>query len=299
MKSIRIGTRGSPLALAQTHEVCAALEAQHAHLKGKVEIVPLKTTGDTIQDRSLVDLGGKSLFTKEIEMALLENRIDMAVHSMKDMAADSPQGLIVPSMLERADPRDALISQDNISLADLPKGAIFGTSSLRRQAFVLSRYPHLQVASLRGNVQTRLKKLKDNEIQATLLAVAGLKRVGLLEVITEILSTDEFIPAVGQGAIGVQCRENDKDIQELLAPINHMPTFQTVSAERAFLKALNGSCRTPIAAYGLLNGEKLFLRGMVSDPDGQNMKIASLEGLAMNADQVGLNLASRIREINV
>lgn len=299
MKSIRIGTRGSPLALAQTHEVSAALETQYAHLKGKVEIVPLKTTGDTIQDRSLLDLGGKSLFTKEIEMALLENRIDMAVHSMKDMAADSPQGLIVPSMLERADPRDALISQDNISLADLPKGAIFGTSSLRRQAFVLSQYPHLQVTSLRGNVQTRLKKLQDNEIQATLLAVAGLKRVGLLEVITEILSTDEFIPAVGQGAIGVQCRENDKDIQDLLAPLNHMPTFQTVSAERAFLKALNGSCRTPIAAYGLLNGEKLFLRGMVSDPDGQNMKIASLEGLAVNADQVGLNLASRIREIDV
>lgn len=297
MKNLRIGTRGSPLALVQTYGAIAALEHQYPFLKGHIEIVPIKTTGDTIVDRSLTDVGGKSLFTKEIENALLNKTIDLAVHSMKDMAAEHPKGLLVPSMLEREDPRDALIMRKGEWLEELPQGALFGTSSLRRQAFVMNKFPHFQTTLLRGSVQTRLQKVEIGEIDLTLLAVAGLKRLGILEKASSILSLEEFIPAVGQGAIGLQCREEDQKVRDLLAPLNHLPTFQTVTAERAFMKALNGSCRTPLAGYAWIEGETLFMRGMLSDREGKNMRFVSHEGLVTQAEKIGKEAALRLKEI--
>ena len=296
MRIFRIGTRGSALALIQTQEAVQALEAHHPWLKGRLEIVSLKTTGDTIVDRSLIDLGGKSLFTKEIEVALLEERIDLAVHSMKDMTVEIPPGLIVPTMLEREDPRDALITRTGDSLDDLPDGALFGTSSLRRQAFVLHKYPSLRVTSLRGNVPTRLKKVAEGEVDATLLAVAGLKRLGLLDKATQVLALEEYIPAVAQGAIGLQCRESDQELLNLLYPLNHLPTFQAVSAERAFLKTLNGSCRMPIAGYAFLKGDQLLFKGMVSEPEGHNMRFVSHEGPSSEPEEVGKEAALRLQK---
>lgn len=296
MKFFRIGTRESPLALVQTNEVIRSLERHHSELRGRIQIVPIKTTGDTIVDRSLTDVGGKSLFTKEIEGALLDGLIDLAVHSMKDMATEHPQGLTVSSMLEREDPRDALITREGRLLEDLPKGALFGTSSLRRQAFVLQKFPHMQTRSLRGNVDTRLQKVENGEIDATLLAVAGLKRLSLLEKASSILPLGDFIPAVGQGAIGLQCRDADKDTLEILAPLNHLPTFQAVTAERSFLKTLNGSCRTPFAAYAHIEGDNLFLKGMMSDPQGQNMRVISHRGLVSEAESVGREAALYLKE---
>ncbi|MBS0272373.1 MAG: hydroxymethylbilane synthase [Proteobacteria bacterium] len=296
MKTFRIGTRGSPLALIQTQEVIRAFETCHPLLKGRFEIVAIKTTGDTIVDRSLVDLGGKSLFTKEIEQALLRHNIDLAVHSMKDVTTEVPQGLTFPAMLEREDPRDALITREHLSFEDLPKGTLFGTSSLRRQAYVLHKFPHFHVTLLRGNVPTRLQKVENGDIDAALLAVAGLKRLGLLEKATQILPLDEFLPAVAQGAIGIQCRETDKDLLQLLAPLNHLPTFQAVTAERAFMKSLNGSCRTPIAAYGHIEGEILFFKGMVSEPQGHNMHFISHQGFVSNPEAVGEEAAHLLRE---
>lgn len=296
MKLFRIGTRGSPLALAQTHIVQEALERHHPGFRERIQVIPIKTTGDTIVDRSLTDIGGKSLFTKEIESALLNGVIDLAVHSMKDMAAENPQGLTVPSMLEREDPRDGLITRDGRLFEELPQGTLFGTSSLRRQAFVLQKFPHFQTTTLRGSVQTRLQKVESGEIDATLLAVAGLKRLCLLEKASAILPLDDFIPAVAQGAIGMQCRTEDKDTLEILAPLNHLLTFQAVTAERAFMKALNGSCRTPLAAYASIEGETLFLKGMVSQPDGQNMRFISHKGPVTEAERVGREAALFIKE---
>ncbi len=291
MKSLRIGTRASPLALAQTHEVLAALKRHFPTLT--VEIIPMTTTGDTIQDRRLTDIGGKSLFTKEIERALLRGDIDLAVHSMKDVAADGPTGLTFPAMLEREDPRDALVTYKSQPLEDLPHGALFGTSSLRRQAYVLHKYPHMSVVSLRGNVATRLEKVETGEVKATLLAVAGLKRLGLLAKATHILEVEECLPAVAQGAIGIQCREEDQDF---LMPLNHRPTFQAVSAERAFMKALQGSCRTPMAGYAFIEGHTLFFKGMVSDPEGQKRRFVSHEGPSLQATSIGEEAAMRLKE---
>lgn len=296
MKTLRIGTRGSPLALVQTHEVIRTLEQHHPELKDRIQIVPIQTTGDVIVDRSLTDMGGKSLFTKTIEDALLEKRIDLAVHCMKDMAAEHPEGLTVPSMLEREDPRDALITRDGCSFTELPEGSIFGTSSLRRQAFVIHQYPHLKTTSLRGNVQTRLEKLNKGEVDATLLAVAGLKRLGILHKATALLSLEEFIPAVAQGALGIQCRSNDQDRLDILAPLNHLPTFQAVTAERAFMKAMHGSCRTPLAAYATIEGDTLSLRGMKSGPEGQNMRFVSHAGPVTQAVEIGRKAALLLRE---
>lgn len=295
MRTLRIGTRGSALALAQTQLAIDAIEYRHHDLKGRIEVVPIKTTGDTIVDRSLTDIGGKSLFTKEIENALLAGTIDLAIHSMKDMAAEAPPGLIVPAMLEREDPRDALITREGQQLEDLPEGSLFGTSSLRRQAHVLHKYPHFQTASLRGAVPTRLRKIESGEFDATLLAVAGLKRLNLLEKATQIFSLNEFIPAVGQGAIGIQCREDDHAVADLLESVNHFPTFQSVVMERAFLKALQGSCRTPLAGYAYLEGETLFFQGMISDPLGQNMRFISQQGPVHEAESMGIKAAESLR----
>lgn len=296
MRIYRIGTRGSPLALTQTQELIRALVARYPSLEHRLEILPIKTTGDSIMDRSLMDAGGKSLFTKEIEAALLTKAVDIAVHSMKDMTTDLPEGLSVPIMLEREDPRDALITREGQLLEDLPEGALFGTSSLRRQAYVLHKFPHFQTISLRGNVLTRLQKIDKGEMDATLLAVAGLKRLNLLDKATAILPLEDFLPAVGQGAIGIQCREDDNDVLEMVGPLNHFPTFQAVRAERAFMKALHGSCRTPMAAYGILEGESLFLKGMISDANGHNMRFISHKGLAVEAETIGREAAQLLQE---
>lgn len=296
MKTLRLGTRGSALALVQTDIVIQALVAQHPALKDRIEIVPIKTTGDAIVDRSLTDLGGKSLFTKEIESALETKDIDIAVHSMKDVTAYVPKGLVFPAMLEREDPRDALITRDGKLLEDFPQGSIFGTSSLRRQAYILKKYPHFKVTTLRGNVPTRFQKIMDEEYDATLLAVAGLKRLGISDKATQVLSVDEFLPAVAQGALGIQCREDDATTLELLRPLNHLSTFQAISAERAFMRDLNGSCRTPIAGFAYTEGNHLFFKGMVSEPEGQNMHFVTHTGLVSEAEQIGSEAAHLIKK---
>jgi hydroxymethylbilane synthase len=296
MRTFRIGTRESPLALAQTHEVISALENHHPSLKGRFEIIPMKTMGDTIADRSLTDVGGKSLFTKEIETSLLKGTIDLAVHSMKDVSVEIPKGLAFPAMLKREDPRDALITRDGKLLNDLPPGALFGTSSLRRQAYVLRHYPHLLVTPLRGNVATRLEKVDKGIVEATLLAVAGLKRLGIIQKATKILEIDTFLPAIGQGAIGVQCRQEDQEMLDLLTPLNHFPTYHAVTAERAFMKSLNGSCRTPMAAHAFLDGDTLIFKGMLSDSQGNQMEHISLTGPVSKATWVGEAAAQKIRE---
>jgi len=271
-RPLRIGTRGSPLALIQARMVRDALAAAHALLAADaaIEIVPIKTTGDAVQDRRLMDVGGKGLFTKEIEEALLDGRIDCAVHSVKDMQTWLPDGLIMGAMLPREDPRDALISRRSAGIADLPAGAVVGTASLRRQAQLLALRPDLRIVALRGNVETRLRKLASGEADATLLAVAGLKRLGLTDKASAIVGVDEILPAVGQGAIGIEIRADDARLRELLAPLDHAPTTLCVTAERACLAELDGSCHTPIAAFAELSngGAGIHLRSLIAMPDG-------------------------------
>ena len=296
MKTYRIGTRGSPLALAQTQEFIKALLTYHPSLKDALEIVPIRTRGDTLVDRKLTDLGGKSLFTKEIEIALLKGTLDFAVHSMKDVTVNVPEGLVFAAMLKRGDPRDVLITKEEKSFNELPPGTRFGTSSLRRQAFILSYFPHFEVVPLRGNVTTRLEKLERGEIDAMLLAAAGLKRLGLLEKATEILSLSTFIPAIGQGALGIQCRTDDVQSKEILKPLNHLLTFQAVTAERAFMKVLNGSCRMPIAAYAYIENDEIILNGMLGDSDGKNMRYITQKGPTSDPISIGEKAAHSIQE---
>jgi hydroxymethylbilane synthase len=247
---IRIGTRGSPLAMAQTHLLVAALRAKHPHLQeeGAVEIVSIVTSGDRIQDRALSEAGGKGLFTKEIEDALLAGEIDCAVHSMKDMPTELPAGLAIPCLLPREDVRDAFFSTKAKTVDDLPMGAVVGTSSLRRQAILLARRPDLKVVTFRGNVGTRLQKLQDGVVDATLLAVAGLKRLGKADLLQSILEPEVMLPAVAQGAIGIELREGDAAMRDILAAVHCEKTALRVSAERAYLAAMDGSCKTPLAA---------------------------------------------------
>jgi hydroxymethylbilane synthase len=298
--SLRIGTRGSPLALAQAALTKAALLAAHPDLQAdSVEIVPIRTTGDTVQDRTLSEIGGKGLFTKEIEEALLDGRIDLAVHSMKDMPTFLPPGLVIATMLEREDPRDVLISPVADSIERLPEGAVVGTASLRRQAQVLALRPDLKVQPLRGNVGTRLDKLARGEAAATLLALAGLKRLGRVDAATAILSTDAFLPAVAQGAIGIEIRERDPRIAALVSPINHVPTTIAVTAERACLAVLDGSCRTPIAAHAEIFGTTLRLRGFVALPDGTESHRAEDTGNATlgGAAALGRAVGERLKAL--
>jgi len=266
--TLRIGTRGSPLALVQARTVRAHLAAALGIADEAIELVIIRTSGDTIQDRPLAEVGGKGLFTKEIEEALIDRRIDLAVHSAKDMPTVLPPGLMLAACLEREDPRDVFISRRAPSLADLPAGATLGTASLRRQAIAKRARGDLRVTSLRGNVETRLRKLDAGEVDATILALAGMKRLGLIEHATRIMSTDEFLPAVGQGAIGIEARENDTRTREALARIDHADTFTALSAERAFLAVLDGSCRTPISGHATLSGDTVSFRGLIARPDG-------------------------------
>ncbi len=295
----RLGTRGSPLALAQAHEVRQRLAAAHGELaaEGAVEIVVIKTTGDRIQDRTLAEAGGKGLFTKEIEEALLDGRIDAAVHSMKDVPTWLPDGLGIAAILPREDPRDALFADRGDSLAALPAGAVVGTAALRRQAQVLLARPDLKVVPLRGNVQTRLRKLAERQVDATLLAMAGLKRLGLVDQATAILSPEEMLPAVAQGAIGIEIRLDDANARGTIAALDDPVSERRVAAERACLETLDGSCRTPIAAFAEWAGgnDTLSLRALICLPDGTQAHRASGAGAPGDADRLGRDLGEELR----
>ena len=271
-RPLKLGTRGSPLALAQAHETRRRLGAAHDLPEEAFEIVVIKTTGDNMAlirtDTPLKELGGKGLFTREIEQALLDGSIDIAIHSMKDMPVLQPEGLIIDCYLPREDVRDALLSPHYSGLAELPAGAKVGTSSLRRKAQILVAYPHLTVIEFRGNVQTRLKKLDDGLATCTFLAMAGLKRLGQPDLARATIAPEEMLPAIAQGAIGIERRSDDTRAADMLAAIHDTPTGQRLAAERAFLAALDGSCETPIAGLAELDGGSLRLRGEVLRPDG-------------------------------
>jgi len=294
---LRIGTRGSPLALAQAVETRSRLAAAHEELAadGAVEIVEIKTTGDQLLDRTLADAGGKGLFTKEIDEALLSGRIDTAVHSMKDVPTWLPEGIILDCMLERIDTRDGLISEKADTIAGLPEGARVGTASLRRGAQLLHRRPDLEIAVLRGNVQTRLRKVREGEFDATLLAMAGLKRLGL-EDAAKAIEAEEMLPAVGQGAIGIAWREGDDRAAAFLGALNHPATVIRVSAEREFLRVLDGSCRTPIAAEAVIGGDGgITFRGLIARPDGSELFETSRTGDKAQAEAIGRDAGEELK----
>jgi hydroxymethylbilane synthase len=294
-KTVRIGTRGSPLALVQAHLVQARLADVLGVAPEAVEIKVIRTSGDRIQDRPLSDVGGKGLFTKEIEEALAANEIDLAVHSAKDMPTVLPDGLMLAACLEREDPRDAFISNKATSVAGLPQGAVVGSASLRRQAILKTMRPDIQVVSLRGNVETRLRKLDDGEVDATILAMAGLKRLKLDARVTAAMSAADFLPAVAQGAIGLEARESDSATRALLARINHADTFTAVACERAFLKELDGSCKTPIAGHAVLTGDALRFRGLIAKPDGSASHDLELSGARADAEKIGADAGRALK----
>jgi hydroxymethylbilane synthase len=290
-----IGSRGSPLALAQAREVQARLAAAAGVEPDRIAIKVIRTTGDAIQDRPLAQVGGKGLFTKEIEDALAAGAIDLAVHSSKDMPTVLPPGLVLSAFLPREDPRDAFISRTAKSLADLPAGATVGTASLRRQAMVLRLRPDLRVAPMRGNVETRLRKLDAGECDATLLALAGLKRLGLAAVATAVLDVEAFLPAVGQGAIGLETREADGATRSLAAAINDADTATALAAERAFLAVLDGSCRTPIGGHAVVSGDEVRFRGMIVRPDGSEAFETTRNGPRADAAELGADAGRELR----
>lgn len=287
----RIGTRGSPLALAQAHETRSRLMAAFDLPETAFEIVVIKVTGDAIQDRPLNQIGGKGLFTREIEEALLDGGIDIAVHSMKDMPTVQPDGLILDCFLAREDVRDAFVSPTVARLADLPQGAVVGSSSLRRRAQLALRRPDLKLVEFRGNVQTRMKKLEDGVAVATFLAMAGLNRLGMAHMARSAIEVDEMLPAVAQGAIGVERRVADARVERMLAAIHDGPTGVRLTAERAFLARLDGSCETPIAGLAMLDGDRLHLRGEILRPDGTEAINGDLRGSVSDAADLGRALA--------
>ncbi len=296
--SFRIASRGSPLALVQAAEVRDRLAAAHPDLAAPdaIDITTYRTTGDRQQTGSLSAIGGKGLFTREIEDALLEGAADIAVHSMKDVPTILPDGLVMAAYLPREDPRDAFIAHTATGLADLPFGATVGTASLRRKAIVLSARPDIRVEALRGNVETRLKKIEAGEMAATFLAAAGLKRLGLLDRARTILSPDDMLPAVCQGVIGIECREDAAETRSLLAAIDHKETAICVAAERAFLAALDGSCRTPIAGLATIEGNTLSLRGLIVRPDGSETLAAQRDGDLEDAITLGRSVGQSLHE---
>jgi hydroxymethylbilane synthase len=292
---LRIGTRGSPMALLQTRHVRARLLTAHPDLEGAIETVVIRTTGDRVQDRTLAAIGGKGLFTKEIEEALADGRIDLAVHSLKDVATVLPDGLVLAAILPRDDPRDAFVSVKAGCLAALPRGAVVGTASLRRQAQLLRRRPDLRVVPLRGNVETRLRKLDAGEVDATLLALCGLERLGLAPRASEILSREIMLPAVGQGALAVECRAGDEPVRDRLARLHDPTSGACVAAERAMLAALDGSCKTPIAGLAELQGDRLTLEGALLQPDGSAEIRATRVGSSADAESLGRDLGGELR----
>jgi hydroxymethylbilane synthase len=284
---LRVGTRGSPLALAQAGEVRARLAAALGCAPDEIDIRVIRTSGDKIQDRPLTEAGGKGLFTKEIEEALLAGEIDLAVHSAKDMPTILPDGLMLAACLEREDPRDVFISRTARTLDTLSRGATLGTASLRRQAIAKRARPDLNIVPLRGNVETRLRKLDDGTMAATILALAGLKRLGIAERATTIMSVEEFLPAVGQGAIAIETRANDQRTRAAIAAIDHSDTSIAIAAERAFLAELDGSCKTPIAGHAVISGTTIRFRGLIAKPDGSAAYDISGTGARSDAVRIG------------
>lgn len=296
---LKIGTRGSPLALAQAHTVRDQIAAAHEDIGADdIEIVVIKTSGDRILDRHLMNAGGKGLFTKEIEEALIDGSIDCAVHSSKDMPTTLPDGLELSIFLKREDPRDAFISDKFSHFLDMPHGATLGTASLRRRAQALRLRPDLKVVTFRGNVQTRIKKLKEGEADATFLALAGLNRLGMAKAAAEKLSLEDFLPAPAQGAVTVEVRANDARMKNLLAPLHDHETALAVAAERALLAGLDGSCRTPIAAHATLQGNLVMMQAMLLSVDGATIHEAggSCPATLEDAHDLGTNLGATIRE---
>lgn len=298
---LRIGTRGSPLALAQAYETKRLLSTKFPELSepGAIEIKKIMTKGDSVLNQALSEIGGKGLFTKELDMALLENEVDICVHSMKDVPTWLENGTILPCNLQREETNDVFISKKYKSIEDLPDGAVIGSASLRRQAQLLAINPTFNVVNFRGNVQTRLKKIENGAVDATLLALAGLKRLQMDNVIEEsqIVSWSEILPAVAQGAIGIQCRIGDTKVLDYISALNHFPTKVAVDCERAFLRGLDGNCRTPIAAQATVFDNRIRLEGFISKPNGSDMIRIQREGELEDAEEVGSDAAKEIRSI--
>lgn len=294
MKKLTIATRESALALWQAEHIRSRLQALYPQLE--VSLLGMTTTGDQILDSPLARIGGKGLFVKELEIAMEEGRADIAVHSMKDVPMVLPEGFVLAATGEREDPRDAFVSNHYRGLAELPEGSVVGTSSLRRQCQLKARFPHLVVETLRGNVQTRLRKLDEGQYAAIILAAAGLKRLGLAERIAAVLPPEESLPAVGQGALGIECRAGRPELVELLAPLNHPDTAACVGAERAFSRALNGSCQVPLGGFAEIAGGVLSLRGFVASLDGQRMVRGEVSGAPADAENLGAALARQLVE---
>ena len=289
---IRIATRHSPLAMWQAHFVKDALLKHHPELT--VELLPMKTKGDKILDTPLAKVGGKGLFVKELEVAMLEGRADIAVHSMKDVPVDFPEGLGLKVICEREDPRDAFVSNTYKNIDDLPQGAVVGTSSLRRQCQIRNLRPDLVIKDLRGNVNTRLGKLDDGQYDAIILAAAGLIRLEMFDRIASYIEPEVSLPAVGQGAVGIECRLDDAQTIELLKPLEDTITRIRVTAERAMNLALQGGCQVPIGSFALLDGDQVFLRGLVGSVDGKEIIRKEITGHKDDAEQLGLTLAKQL-----
>lgn len=296
---LTLGTRGSPLALAQTHETRDRLAAAWPELaeEGAIAIQVIQTTGDLVQNRALSEIGGKGLFTKELDESMLDGRIDLAVHSMKDVPTVLPDGIVLPCVLPREDVRDAFLSLKYTGLDDLPEGAVIGSSSLRRGAQILHKRPDLKVVNFRGNVQSRLRKLGEGVVDATLLAMAGLNRLGMADKATSPLSTEFMLPAVAQGAIGITCRTDDEAAHRYLSALNCPETMVRITAERAFLLTLDGSCRTPIAALAELDGDHLSFRGLIVSTDGKVVHATSRQGRAADAQAMGNDAGEELKRI--
>ncbi|HNQ19285.1 MAG TPA: hydroxymethylbilane synthase [Smithellaceae bacterium] len=291
---IKVGTRGSKLALAQTNSVIEALKKVAPEIE--VEICVIRTSGDIMQDVSLAQIGGQGVFVKEIEEALLARSIDLAVHSMKDVPGETPEGLIFAAVMEREDARDVLVSRGNVKMEFMPKGARIGTGSLRRAAQIKAMLPDVSIMPLRGNIDTRLKKIETENLTGVILAAAGMKRMGYLEKITQYLPVELMLPAVGQGALGLEIRMQDTQLSELCAKMNDEQTAAEVAAERAYLRALGGGCRLPIAAYGLLEGKRLTLEGILAAPNGSTVIRDKVWGEIGQAEELGKKLADLILE---
>ncbi|HXY55640.1 MAG TPA: hydroxymethylbilane synthase [Nitrospirota bacterium] len=291
-QKIKIGTRGSALALWQAEWVKSELEKRYQGMT--VTLTKIKTTGDKILDVPLAKVGGKGLFVKEIEEAMLENEIDIAVHSMKDVPTFFPDGLHLSCITKREDPRDALLSRNGVSFKDLPKGANVGTSSLRRQAQIMNIRPDFVIHQLRGNVDTRLRKLKEGQFDAIILAAAGIKRLGLAENVTEYIDPEISLPAIGQGALGIECRVDDRELNDLIAFFNHADSRTCVTGERALLRRLEGGCQVPIACYGRMEEGKLHLTGLVGSVDGKRIVKDTIEGAPDKAEKLGVTLAEKL-----